>query len=134
MVSSADVVIVGGGAAGLATAIFCKRHAPDLRVICLDGARRVGAKILVSGGARCNVTNRVVSERDFWGGSPRVIRSVLRAFSAEQAVAFFREIGVDLHEKRTASSFQTRTVLERCSIVCCASWHDSVSSCGAASA
>ena len=116
MVGSADVVIVGGGAAGLATAIFCKRHAPDLRVICLDGARRVGAKILVSGGSRCNVTNRVVSERDFWGGSPRVIRSVLRAFSAEQAAAFFREIGVDLHEEEDGKLFpdtnSSRTVLD----------------------
>ena len=72
---TADVVIVGGGGAGLATAIFCKRQAPQLRVVCLDGARRVGAKILVSGGSRCNVTNRVVSETDFWGGSTRVVRS-----------------------------------------------------------
>jgi len=116
MVGSADVVIVGGGAAGLATAIFCKRHAPDLRVICLDGARRVGAKILVSGGSRCNVTNRVVSERDFWGGPPRVVRSVLRAFAAEQAAAFFREIGVDLHEEEDGKLFpdtnSSRTVLD----------------------
>ena len=116
MAGSADVVIVGGGAAGLATAIFCKRHAPDLRVICLDGARRVGAKILVSGGSRCNVTNRVVSERDFWGGPPRVIRSVLRAFSSEQAAQFFREIGVDLHEEEDGKLFpdtnSSRTVLD----------------------
>jgi predicted Rossmann fold flavoprotein len=85
-------------------------------VICLDGARRVGAKILVSGGSRCNVTNRVVSERDFWGGPPRVIRSVLRAFSAEQAVAFFREVGVDLHEEEDGKLFpdtnSARTVLD----------------------
>lgn len=116
IVGSADVVIVGGGAAGLATAIFCKRHAPDLRVICLDGARRVGAKILVSGGSRCNVTNRVVSERDFWGGPPRVIRSVLRAFSAEQAAQFFREIGVALREEEDGKLFpdtnSSRTVLD----------------------
>ena len=82
---TADVVIVGGGAAGLATAIFAKRQAPGLRVVCLEGARHVGAKILVSGGSRCNVTNRRVTERDFWGGQSRVVRNVLRAFSAEQA-------------------------------------------------
>jgi hypothetical protein len=116
MVGSADVVIVGGGAAGLATAIFCKRHAPDLRVICLDGARRVGAKILVSGGSRCNVTNRVVSERDFWGGPTRVVRSVLRAFSADQTTAFFSEMGVALHEEEDGKLFpdtnSSRTVLD----------------------
>ena len=82
---TADLVVVGGGAAGLATAIFCRRRAPGLRVLCVDGATRVGAKILVSGGSRCNVTNRVVSERDFWGGSPRVVRDVLRAFPAARA-------------------------------------------------
>ena len=67
-VLTADVVIVGAGAAGLATAIFIRRANPARSVLLLDGARKPGAKILVSGGARCNVTNRVVSERDFWGG------------------------------------------------------------------
>jgi len=112
----ADVVIVGAGAAGLATAIFCKRHAPRLDVICLDGARRVGAKILVSGGSRCNVTNTVVTERDFWGGPSRVVRSVLRAFPAPRAAAFFAEIGVALHEEEDGKLFpdtnRARTVLE----------------------
>ena len=107
---------MGGGAAGLATSIFIKRHAADLRVLCLDGARRVGAKILVSGGSRCNVTNRVVSERDFWGGSPRTIRSVLRAFPVEKTVGFFREIGVDLHEEEHGKLFpdsnSSRTVVD----------------------
>ncbi|NOT27302.1 MAG: NAD(P)/FAD-dependent oxidoreductase [Acidobacteria bacterium] len=115
-VESADVIIVGGGAAGLATSIFCKRHADNRRVMCLDGARRVGAKILVSGGSRCNVTNRVVSERDFWGGSSRTIRSVLRAFPVERTIGFFREIGVDLHEEENGKLFpdsnSSRTVVE----------------------
>ncbi len=101
----ADVVIVGAGAAGLATAIFCKRHAPRLHVICLDGARRVGAKILVSGGSRCNVTNTIVTERDFWGGPARAVRNVLRAFPASRAAAFFAEIGVALHEEEDGKLF-----------------------------
>ena len=111
-----DLVIVGGGAAGLVTAIFTKRHAPNLRVVCLDGARRVGAKILVSGGSRCNVTNRVVTERDFWGGEARVVRSVLRAFPAPQAAAFFADLGVALHEEADGKLFpdtnRARTVLD----------------------
>ena len=115
-VVTADVVIVGGGAAGLATAVFTARAAPRLRVLCLDGARRVGAKILVSGGARCNVTNTVVTERDFWGGSSRTIRSVLRAFPADRAVAFFAELGVSLHEEEDGKLFpdtnRARTVLD----------------------
>src|SRR5687768_10537956 len=102
---SADLIVVGAGAAGLATAIFAARAAHGLRIVCLDGARAVGAKILVSGGSRCNVTNRVVTERDFWGGSSRAVKAVLRAFSAERAAAFFEEIGVPLHEEADGKLF-----------------------------
>jgi len=68
-------------------------------VVLLDGASRLGAKILVSGGARCNVTNAVVTDADFWGGRRTVIRRVLRGFPVADTVAFFREIGVRLHEE-----------------------------------
>ena len=111
-----DLIVVGAGAAGLATAIFAARAAPHLRVRCLDGARRIGAKILVSGGSRCNVTNREVTERDFWGGSSRVVRNVLRAYPAERAAAFFEELGVRLHEEEDGKLFPdtntSRTVLD----------------------
>src|SRR3954465_6410538 len=113
---TADVVIVGGGAAGLAAALFCGRASPQARVVCVDGAKTIGAKILVSGGSRCNVTNRVVTERDFWGGPSRIVRQVLRAFPAEQAVRFFEELGVALHEEEDGKLFpdsnRSRTVLD----------------------
>jgi predicted Rossmann fold flavoprotein len=113
---TADLAIVGAGAAGLMTAIACARHSPDARIVCFDGARTLGAKILVSGGARCNVTNRVVTERDFWGGPARIIRDVLRAFPAGRAVAFFEELGVALHEEPDGKLFpdtnRARTVLD----------------------
>jgi predicted Rossmann fold flavoprotein len=99
------VAIVGAGAAGLATGIFARRFNGSLSVVLLDGARAPGAKILVSGGSRCNVTNSVVSEQDFWGGPPFVIRRVLRAFPVAQTVAFFREIGVSLHEEAGGKLF-----------------------------
>src|ERR1700704_6679622 len=96
---SYDVAVVGAGAAGLATAIFTRRFNRSRSVVLLDGARAPGAKILVSGGSRCNVTNATVTERDFWGGRPSVIRRVLRAFPVDDTIAFFREIGVRLHEE-----------------------------------
>src|SRR5262245_57794868 len=116
--SASDVtaIIIGAGAAGLATAIFAKRAAPELEVRCLDGATKIGAKILVSGGSRCNVTNRVVTERDFWGGSARVVRNVLRAFPADRAAGFFAALGVKLHEEEDGKLFpdtnRSTTVLE----------------------
>ena len=82
----------------------------------MDGARTVGAKILVSGGGRCNVTNRIVTERDFWGGDRRVIRNVLRAYPPSRTAAFFEELGVSLHEEDDGKYFpvtnRARTVLE----------------------
>jgi hypothetical protein len=109
------VVVIGAGAAGLATAIFAARAAPGMQVRCLDGATKIGAKILVSGGSRCNVTNRVVTERDFWTGSPRTVRNVLRAFPAERAAEFFEALGVGLHEEEDGKLFpdtnRSRTVL-----------------------
>ena len=102
---SCDVAIVGAGAAGLATAIFARRFNRSRSVVLLDGARAPGAKILVSGGSRCNVTNANVCERDYWGGRPTVIRRVLRAFPVDDTIAFFREIGVSLHEEAHGKLF-----------------------------
>jgi predicted Rossmann fold flavoprotein len=113
---SCDVAIIGAGAAGLATAIFARRANRARSVVLVDGAQKPGAKILVSGGSRCNVTNIAVSERDFWGGKPSVIRRVLRAFPVDETVAFFREIGVSLHEEAGGKLFpdtnRARDVLE----------------------
>ena len=111
-----DLAVVGAGAAGLATAIFAARRVPGLLVRCVDSARHIGAKILVSGGSRCNVTNTIVTERDFWGGSPRLVARVLRAFPAGRAVTFFRELGVAVHEEEDGKLFpdtnRARTVLD----------------------
>jgi predicted Rossmann fold flavoprotein len=100
-----DVIIVGAGAAGLATAIFAKRASPAARVAVVDGARQPGAKILVSGGSRCNVTNTVVTEADFNGGSPAIVRRVLRALPVPETIAFFAGIGVALREEANGKLF-----------------------------
>ena len=103
--SSCDVGVIGAGAAGLAAAIFTRRLNPSLSVVLLDSATKPGAKILVSGGGRCNVTNAAVSEADFWGGRRTMIRRVLRAFQPDDTVEFFRELGVTLHEEANGKLF-----------------------------
>lgn len=111
-----DVLVIGAGAAGLATAIFARQRAAGQSVLLLDGARAPGAKILVSGGSRCNVTNAVVTERDYWGGSSALIRQVLRSFTVTQTVDFFARIGVRLHEEQDGKLFpdsnRSRDVLD----------------------
>ncbi len=110
------MVIVGAGAAGLATAIFTRRLNPSRTVVIVDGAAKPGAKILVSGGSRCNVTNIAVTERDFSGGKPSIIRRVLRAFPVAETVAWFTSIGVSLHEEPHGKLFpdsnRSRDVLD----------------------
>jgi hypothetical protein len=111
-----DAAIVGAGAAGLMTAIWARRTSPSLRVVLLDGARTLGAKILVAGGGRCNVTHHAVDETAFAGSSPKAIRKVLRRFGVEETVEFFRERGVALKREETGKLFpvtdRARTVLD----------------------
>ena len=99
------IAIVGAGAAGLATGIFAARRGVTARVLLFEGAQRPGAKILVSGGARCNVTNSVVTERDFNGSSGHLVKRVLRAFGVAETIEFFGEIGVPLHEEEHGKLF-----------------------------
>src|SRR5215210_3778434 len=111
-----DVVVVGAGAAGLATAIFARRLNPDRKVTLLDGAAKPGAKILVSGGSRCNVTNASISEHDYWGGKKTIIRRVLRGLSVSATIEWFRELGVTLKEEQNGKLFpitdRSRDVLD----------------------
>ena len=110
-----DIVIVGAGAAGLAAAIFAARLT-HRSILLLDGATRPGAKILVSGGSRCNVTNSVVSERDYWGGRRAVIGRVLSRLTVPETVDFFDDIGIALKEEPGGKLFprsdRSRDVLD----------------------
>jgi hypothetical protein len=97
-------------------AIFAARSSSGRRVLLLDGARVLGAKILVSGGGRCNVTHHHVDETAFSGSTAAAIRKVLRRFDVPRTVAFFRELGVELKREETGKLFpitdRARTVLD----------------------
>jgi hypothetical protein len=111
-----DICVVGAGAAGLMAAIWSRRTAPTRTVLLLDGARNLGAKILISGGGRCNVTHEHIDEAGFSGSTPMAIRKVLRRFGVAETVAFFRELGVELVREETGKLFpaanRARFVLE----------------------
>lgn len=119
--SVADVAIVGCGAGGLFAAIHAGRTAAaagrEFSIVGLDRARKPGAKILVSGGGRCNVTNVRVSERDYAGSSSPAVRRVLGRFPPERTVDFFREAGVTMYEEPDNGKLfpvtdSARTILE----------------------
>jgi len=115
-----DILVVGAGAAGLFAATWSGRTAAAegavLSVTAIDSARKLGAKILVAGGGRCNVTHETVNEADYAGSSPAAIRKVLRRFGVDACVGFFRESGVLLKKEDTGKLFpvtdSARTVLE----------------------
>jgi predicted Rossmann fold flavoprotein len=109
-----DVIVVGVGAAGLYAAIHAGRS--GARVLALDGARTLGAKILVAGGGRCNVTHYAVDEKAYAGSSPNAIRKVLRRYGVSETVEFFNDMGVRFKQEETGKLFPTtdraRTVLD----------------------
>ena len=110
-----DIAIAGAGAAGLTAAIFARRTAPGARIVAFDGAPRIGAKILISGGGRCNVTHDVISADDF-NGSRNAIAKVLRTFTVEQTIDWFASMGVALKREEGGKLFPTtdraRTVVD----------------------
>lgn len=112
--SGFDIAVIGCGAAGLMSAISAGRGAR--RIVAIDGARSLGAKILVAGGGRCNVTHDVVDPRLYAGSSTGAIRKVLSRFTVADTVRFFSELGVTLKREDTGKLFPTtdkaRTVLE----------------------
>lgn len=115
-IESADVVIVGAGAAGLFAGLFAGRTAPKRKIILLDGAKKIGAKILVAGGGRCNVTHDEVFPEAFAGSSRSAIKKVLRRFDTTQTIAFFQQLGVKLKREETGKLFpvtnKAQTILD----------------------
>jgi predicted Rossmann fold flavoprotein len=115
MHTDSDIVVVGAGAAGLMAAIQAARTGTGASIVVLDGARKLGAKILIAGGGRCNVTHDVVDETAFAGSTRHAIRKVLRRFDVDATTRFFADIGVSLKREETGKLFPTtddaRTVL-----------------------
>jgi predicted Rossmann fold flavoprotein len=119
--SSIDLCVIGAGAAGLAAGIFAAEQNPDLTVELLDGAKTIGAKILVSGGGRCNVTHDLVAPADFFG-TPHLVRNVLATFPVHETVRWFASLGVELKREETGKLFpitnKARTVLDALTARC----------------
>jgi predicted Rossmann fold flavoprotein len=101
-----DVVIVGAGAAGL----FCAIHAGrgGCRVLLLDHANRIGKKILISGGGRCNFTNLHTSAGNFLSANPHFAKSALARYTPADFLELVEQHQIPWHEKTLGQLFCDR--------------------------
>ena len=91
---SFDVLIVGGGAAGLCAAAVIGRMRPGARVCVCEKQPRVGKKLLATGNGTCNLTN-IAASAAHYHGAPALAQAVLEACPVRETLAFFTAIGVD---------------------------------------
>ena len=98
-----DVIILGAGAAGLMCAITAGRR--GRRVLLLDHAEQAGAKILISGGGRCNFTNTGTDPQRFLSDNPHFCRSALGRYTPRDFIALVQRHRIAFHEKTLGQLF-----------------------------
>ncbi len=98
-----DVIIIGAGAAGL----MCAQEAGKRgrRVVVLDHATKAGAKILISGGGRCNFTNLHAGPEAFVSGNPHFAKSALKRYTQFDFIDMVQRHGIAYHERRWGQLF-----------------------------
>ena len=102
-----DALILGGGAAGLMCAIEAGKR--GRRVAVLERAERLGKKILISGGGRCNFTNIHCSAANFISTNPHFAKSALARYTPADFVALVEKHGIPYHEKTLGQLFCDRS-------------------------
>ncbi len=114
-----DVLVLGAGAAGLMCACTAGRRGRRVRV--LERAERIGKKILVSGGGRCNFTNLHAGPENYVSAQPDFCRSALARYRPEDFVALVEHHGVAYHEKKLGQLFcdgSSREIVELLAAEC----------------
>lgn len=106
--------MVGAGAAGLYAAIQIADQ--GLRCVLLERKTKTGAKILMSGGTRCNVTNYNPTVADYASEQPRIVSAILKQYRSDEVIQFFSSIGVEFEleddGRMYPATHKARTVLE----------------------
>ncbi len=92
-----DVIVAGGGAAGMVAAIFAARAGASVLVIEFND--RLGKKILATGNGRCNYTNRAIDLNNYYGADRAFLEQVFAGFSEQDTEEFFRNLGIEPYEQ-----------------------------------
>jgi len=107
MTHSFDALILGGGAAGLMCAIEAGKR--GRRVAVLEHADRLGKKILISGGGRCNFTNLNCGPENFFSSNPHFAKSALSRYTPADFIALVEKYRIPYHEKTLGQLFCDRS-------------------------
>lgn len=110
-----DVIIIGGGAAGLCAAVAIKKNNPALSVRLLEALPRVGKKLAATGNGRCNITNKNIVKERYHGKDTDFAMFALSRFSGKKTEDFFHSIGVDFifeEDKGYPASLQAASVVD----------------------
>ncbi|HTR25503.1 MAG TPA: NAD(P)/FAD-dependent oxidoreductase [Terriglobales bacterium] len=102
-----DAIILGAGAAGLMCAIEAGKR--GRRILVLERSERIGKKILISGGGRCNFTNRYVAPENFISTNPHFAKSALARYRPEDFIRLVEKHGIPFHEKKLGQLFCDRS-------------------------
>ena len=110
MIHSYDAVVLGGGAAGLMCAITAGQR--GRRVAVLEHADRIGKKILISGGGRCNFTNLHCRPENFLSSNPHFCKSALARYTPQDFITLVEKHRIPYHEKTLGQLFCDRSAQE----------------------
>ena len=98
-----DVVIIGSGAAGMMCAIEAGKR--GRKVLLLDHAKKIGEKIRISGGGRCNFTNVNTDQSRFISSNPSYMISALAKYTHEDFIKLMKKHKIKFHEKKLGQLF-----------------------------
>ena len=105
-----DVIVLGGGAAGLLCAIEAGKR--GRRVVLLECAEKIGKKILISGGGRCNFTNLHTQPKHFLSENPHFAKSALARYTPADFIALVEKHEISYHEKTLGQLFCDHSAIE----------------------
>jgi predicted Rossmann fold flavoprotein len=103
MAQTFDAIVLGAGAAGLMCAIEAGKR--GRRTVVLERAERIGKKILISGGGRCNFTNLHCSPENFLSANPHFCKSALARYTPQDFIALVEKHKIPYHEKHKGQLF-----------------------------
>ena len=110
-----DIIIIGGGAGGLLSAVYLKKQNPKLNIRILEALPRVGKKLAVTGNGRCNITNKNINLNRYHGNDVSFAEYALNKYDLKFTSDFFESIGVPFiyeDDKAYPASLQAGSVVD----------------------